>query len=88
VVQVVWSLRALADLAAIQGHIHQFRPLAAQRMAQRLKLAGESLAEHPERGRPAGGLRELATVPPYLIRYRVKADAVQIVRIRHGARLG
>ncbi|WP_366853404.1 type II toxin-antitoxin system RelE/ParE family toxin [Phenylobacterium sp.] len=62
--EVVWSRRALADLAAIQAHIHQFRPLAAQRMAQRLKLAGETLAEHPGRGRPFGGLRELATVPP------------------------
>ena len=87
-VQVDWSLRALTDLAAIQGHIHPFRPLAAQRRAQRLKRAGDSLAEHPERGRPAGGLRNLATAPPCLIRYRVKADAVQIVRMRHGARPG
>jgi plasmid stabilization system protein ParE len=66
--------------------IHQFRPLAAQRMAQRLTLAAASLAQHPERGRRAGGLRELATVHPYLIRYRVTTDAVQIVRIKHGAR--
>ncbi|WP_430422997.1 type II toxin-antitoxin system RelE/ParE family toxin [Phenylobacterium sp.] len=85
--QLIWSRRALADLAAIQGHIHQFRPLAAQRMAQRLKLAAESLSEHPERGRPSGGLRELAIVPPYLIRDRVGAGVVQIVRIRHGAQL-
>lgn len=83
--QVVWSHRALADLAAIQGHIHQFRPLAAQRMAQRLKLAAESLSEHPERGRPSGRLRELAIVPPYLVRYRIGAGVVEIVRIRHGA---
>ena len=85
--EVAWSLRALADLAAIQAHIHQFRPLAAQRMAQRLKLAAESLADYPERGRPSGKLRELATVPPYLIRYRVGTGVVQIVRIRHGARV-
>lgn len=55
-------------------------------MAQRLKLAAASLAEFPERGRVSGSLRELATVPPYLIRYRVGAGVVQIVRIRHGAR--
>jgi len=30
-------------------------------------------------------LRELAIIPPYLIRYRVTATAVQIVRIKHGA---
>lgn len=84
-VQVVWSHRALADLAAIQTHIHQFRPLAAQRMALRLKQAGDSLAEHPGRGRAVGALRELATVPPYLIRYSVAGGVVQIVRIKHGA---
>jgi plasmid stabilization system protein ParE len=30
-------------------------------------------------------LRELAIVHPYLIRYRVRNDAVLILRIRHGA---
>ncbi len=84
-VDVVWSHRALADLAAIQMHIHQFRPLAAQHMASRLKLAGQSLSEHPQRGRLVGALRELATVPPYLVRYRISGEIVQIVRIKHGA---
>lgn len=83
--EVVWSRRALADLAAIQAHIRQFRPLAAQRMALRLRAAAESLAEHPERGRVIGGLRELAVISPYLIRYRVADGVVQIVRIKHGA---
>lgn len=54
-------------------------------MAQRLRHAAESLGENPARGRPAGALRELTTVPPYLIRYRISDDTVQIVRIRHGA---
>ncbi len=75
-VQVVWTPRALADLNAIAAHIGQFRPLAAQRMALRLRLAADSLAHHPERGRQSGRLRELATVPPYLIRYRVTESAV------------
>jgi toxin ParE1/3/4 len=85
VVQVAWTPRALADLNAIAAHIEQFRPLAAQRMAQRLKLAAAGLAEHPDRGRQVGRLRELATVPPYLIRYRVTSFGVQIIRIKHGA---
>ncbi len=84
-VQVAWTIRALADLNAIQAHIEQFRPLAAQRMAQRLKLAAASLADHPNRGRQAGRLRELATVPPYLIRYRITPTGVQIIRIKHSA---
>ncbi len=88
VAQVAWASRALADLNAIQAHIEQFRPLAAQRMAQRLKLAAASLADHPERGRLVGRLRELATVPPYLIRYRIKGGDVEIIRIKHAAQLG
>jgi toxin ParE1/3/4 len=84
-VQVAWTRRALADLSAIQTHIEQFRPLAAQRMALRLRLAGESLADNPDRGRQVGQLRELAAVPPYLIRYRIVGEQVQIIRIKHGA---
>lgn len=85
-VQVVWTRRALSDLAAIRAYIGQFSPLAAQRMAMRLKRACDSLGEHPERTRSAGpGLRELTAIPPYILRYRIAPDAVVIVRIRHGA---
>ena len=55
-------------------------------MAMRLKRAGDSLGEHAERTRAVGqGLRELTAIPPYILRYQVTADAVIIVRIRHGA---
>ena len=86
-VQVGWSRRALVDLSAIGAYIHQSRPLAAQRMAQRLRIAAESLADSPDRGRPAGpvGVRELTVIWPYIIRYKVTASAVQIIRIKHGA---
>jgi toxin ParE1/3/4 len=51
-----------------------------------LQAAANSLVEHPERGRAASrGLRELATIHPYLIRYRFSDEAVVILRIRHGA---
>lgn len=86
--QVVWTWRALADLSAIRGYIGQFSPLAAQRMAARLRSAAESLAEHPERGRLATAtLPELVVVPPYVIRYYARDGVVSIVRIRHAARL-
>jgi plasmid stabilization system protein ParE len=46
----------------------------------------ESLATHPHRGRAVyGSVRELVVVRPYLIRYRVTEEAVQIMRIKHGA---
>lgn len=85
-VQVVWSRRALADLAAIRAYIDQFSPLAAQRMALRLKAAADSLDRFPDRGRPvAPSIRELTVINPYIIRYQVLADRVGIIRIRHGA---
>lgn len=55
-------------------------------MAQRLKRAGESLADLPERGRQGNrNIRELAVIYPYLIRYRMHSGRVEIVRIKHGA---
>jgi toxin ParE1/3/4 len=48
--------------------------------------ATDSLADFAERGRPRPhGGRELAALPPYLIRYRIAGDTVFILRIRHGA---
>ena len=87
-VQVVWTWPALASLETIRAYIHDFSPLASERVAARLMAAGASLVDYPERGRPIGsGRRELVTVPPYLIRYRVRADTVEILTIRHGAQL-
>ena len=46
----------------------------------------DSLAEFPERGRDAGnGLREMTTVRPYVLRYRVETERVVILRVRHSA---
>ena len=62
-------------------------PQTAGRFVARLRAAGESLADMPERGRPIRpGVRELTSVPPYLIRYRLRNDEVVITRVRHGAR--
>ena len=84
--RVVWTAAALRDLKAIQAYFDQFNPQAAARLADRLVAAGESLAVHPERGRPASaGRRELLVVWPYLIGYRVRTVQVEIIRIRHGA---
>lgn len=84
-VQIVWTQRALAQLRLIRAYVAQFDPDAAERLAMRLIDAGNSLHEFPDRGRPATvGRRELATVPPYVIRYRVQGDHVVIGDIKHG----
>jgi len=85
--RVIWSARAIRDLAGIDSYIGQFAPLAAQRFTARLVAIVMSLDSNPHRGRPVSrGVRELVVISPYLIRYRVTAEGVQILRIRHGAR--
>jgi plasmid stabilization system protein ParE len=87
VVQVVWTRGAAAELRTIRAYIAQFSPLAAQRLAARLVSAARSLETSPDRGRPISrDRRELAVIPPYLIRYIHAGARVVILEIRHGAR--
>lgn len=84
--RIIWTGSARADLENIRTYIGQFNPTAAQRMAERLIAAADSLSEFPDRGRPiANGRRELTIIWPYLLRYRVAGDIAYILRIRHGA---
>ena len=84
-VRIIWNVPAREDVERIRSYVSQFDPVAAQRLAERIVQAGDSLADFPNRGRPAGGTRrELAIVPPYVIRYRVAGNAVYITRIKHG----
>ena len=84
--RIEWTEDAVANLDAIADYISAFNPAAAQRLAKRLIATADSLAEYSERGRDVGdGRRELTIVWPYLLRYRVEAERVIILRIRHGA---
>ena len=84
---IVWTDEAVAHLEAIVEYIEAFNPGAARRLGERLMEVADSLAEFPERGRDAGnGRREMTSVWPYVLCYRIEADRVVILRIRHGAR--
>jgi plasmid stabilization system protein ParE len=53
-----------------------------------LLVAGNSLERFPHRGRrvPGTEMRELVTIYPYIIRYRVTRNGlVRILRVRHAA---
>jgi toxin ParE1/3/4 len=82
--RVIWAASALRDLQGIRAYIGQFNPTAAQQMAGRLQVAGDSLGEMTDRGRSAGRYRELTAVWPYVLRYRPAGDQVLILRVRHG----
>lgn len=87
--KVIWPPRVVRQLSSIAAFIRVDDPVAAERMVAKLWSAGESLADFPRRGRPVpDGIRELATLPPYVIRYEVDGDSdvVTILSIRHGAR--
>jgi plasmid stabilization system protein ParE len=84
-VRIVWLEDAIVSLEAIRGYLRQFNPEAADRFVQRLVDAGNSLAAFPNRGRLTDdGFRELVSVSPYVLRYRVADDTVYIARIKHG----
>jgi toxin ParE1/3/4 len=86
--KVVWSKTALAQLRFIRGYIEQFNPKAANDLAAALIATGNSLQHFPHRGRvvPKTDNRELVSVHPYIIRYRVVGDTVRILRVRHTSR--
>src|SRR2546427_5998386 len=90
---VVWARPAPDGLLNIVRHIQADTPPAARRFAAAIKTKTARLQKFPESGRtvpefPASGLRELI-VRDYRVIYRVlKAPAsVQILSVRHGARL-
>jgi plasmid stabilization system protein ParE len=83
--RVVWSLAARRDLQGIHNYIAVMAPMSAQRFTARLVSAVESLAENPDRGRPVGRLRELVIVSPYVVRYSVRAEIIEVMRIKHAA---
>ena len=84
---VEWQAAASADVQRIVSYISAENPVAAQRIARGLILAGDSLELFPMRGRSGvvPGTRELVAVRPYIIVYRVDDDTVRILRVWHSA---
>ncbi len=86
---LIWSPRARAHLRHAEAFIAEDNPRAAAKTAKRILDAVERLRDFPASGR-AGTLphtRELV-VPgtPFIIPYRVKGEAVEILGVIHGAR--
>jgi toxin ParE1/3/4 len=85
---VYWSNRAQEDIARIVAYIAEDSPDAAERVEQRIYQATAHLTEHPGMGRPGrvDGTRELVIAgTSYIVPYRVRGQAVQIIAVMHGA---
>lgn len=79
----------MADLVAVRSYIAQDNPGAAREVAQRIRQAVAVLADYPAAGRPGGvpNTRELVvTGTAYILPYRVRGGAMEILRVLHGAR--
>ena len=87
--RVRWLRRALRNLDQEADYIARDDPDAAARTVQRIASAVEQLTSHPASGRigRVPGTRELVVSgTPYIVPYRVRGDAVEILRVFHAAR--
>lgn len=84
-----WHRQALDDLRGIHAYIAQQSPAAARRVVTVIRRQAEILREHPGVGRPGRlpGTRELiASRYPYIIAYRERGTAVEILLVVHTSR--
>jgi len=87
--EIVWTPYALDLLLEAVTYIAEDNPLAAYGVEQQIVKQTGSLSEHPQMGRVGriGGTRELViTKTPYIVAYRVKGDAVDILAVFHSSR--
>ena len=87
---VIWSDEAIDDLASLRAYISKDSPLSARRVASMIVDSVEALLPaNPKIGRPGriSGTRELV-IPhtPYIVPYRLRDGAVNVLRVYHGAR--
>lgn len=82
-----WAGRSLADLNDLEAHIRAHNPTAAARVFNAIKGTAARLRRYPRAGPPGrrSGTREIvARGTPQLIVYRLEANRIIILRVRHG----
>lgn len=87
--QVKWLRQALRNFDEEAAYIAQDSPKSAAEFVRHLLTSADMLAAHPQMGRPGRvpGTRELiVTRFPYILPYRVRGQAVEILRVFHTAR--
>jgi addiction module RelE/StbE family toxin len=86
--RIRWTELAADDLYAISRYIQRDKPRAARQVVKAIYDGCNNLVRNPLLGRKGKvtGTRELVFTPlPYLAVYRICEDAVEILRIWHGA---
>ena len=82
-----WTPVALTDLESLHSYIAGDSLTAADAEVERILAGIAALSQNPGMGRGGrvSGTRELVA-PPFVIAYRVRRAAVEILAIIHGAR--
>jgi toxin ParE1/3/4 len=86
--QLRWTEAASADLKRIADYLSVHAQSRAAGLAMSIYEAPEVLLSFPHRGRTGkkAGTRELLLTPlPWIVVYTIRDDAINIVRILHGA---
>lgn len=85
---IIWSYDAIKDLRDLRTYISRRDRGSAAVVLSRIRASIQSLEQLPSYGRAGRlpGTRELV-VPrtPYVVVYRVTAQAIQIARVLHGS---
>ena len=87
--QIIWLKTALKNLDELAEYIAQESPQAASQVVEAIETQVNLLATQPALGRPGRvlGSRELViSNTHYLVPYRIKNNAVEILRVFHTSR--
>ncbi|MEM1399675.1 MAG: type II toxin-antitoxin system RelE/ParE family toxin [Pseudomonadota bacterium] len=86
---VFFTRRAQADLVSISQYIARDDEGTARRLVDEIGRTCKLLENSPMRGRPGhvSGTRELVLSKAYIAVYRVAGDQIDILTVRHTARL-
>jgi toxin ParE1/3/4 len=86
---IQWAKDATRQLAAAHAYVAADNPNAADRLLVRITQAVRLLGSHPRAGREGRvrNTRELViSGTPYIVAYRVRKSAVQVLAVLHGKR--
>jgi len=87
--RIRWTRSALANLDDLAAYVADDDPVAAERLVRRIVAAVQALRDQPAMGR-AGRVphtRELVVAgTAYIVPYRVRDRAIEILRVFHAAR--
>ncbi len=87
--EIIWLESAVNDVVRLREFITKENATAAKKAAQAIKEATQCLIKTPSIGKPVKDLvqyRDLFTrfgAGGYIIRYRVHAETIYIVHVRH-----